>query len=127
MTRINLVDPGMLHDKHLLAEYRELPRVYGLVRDAIARGWTPDDPRIPGEFLLGKGHVTFFYNKLGWLNDRFDRLVYEGIRVRGWALRHTAPPDHDIPLWWFRMWEPRWQDIQLSTARILERMPKERT
>jgi len=35
MTRINLVDPSTLHSKHLLAEYRELPRVFGLVQQAL--------------------------------------------------------------------------------------------
>lgn len=35
MTRINLADPSTLHSKHLLAEYRELPRVFKLVEAAL--------------------------------------------------------------------------------------------
>lgn len=38
MTCINLVDPSTLHSKHLLAEYRELPRVFKLVEAAEKRG-----------------------------------------------------------------------------------------
>jgi hypothetical protein len=38
MTRINCIDPALLSDKHLGAEYRELPRIFNLVRDAIKRG-----------------------------------------------------------------------------------------
>lgn len=41
MTRINVIEPSRLSDQHLGAEYRELPRVFGLVRDAIARGERP--------------------------------------------------------------------------------------
>ncbi len=122
MTRINLIDPSELHDKHLLAEYRELPRVYGLVRAAIARGWTPDDPRIPIHFMLGTGHVTFFYNKLAWLTERYHRILYEGIKERGWALKHTAAPDDGIPIEWFGSWTPRPQDIELSLARITSKL-----
>lgn len=39
MTRINLVDPSTLHTKHLIAEYRELPRVFALAEAAAFRGF----------------------------------------------------------------------------------------
>ena len=34
MTRINVDPPAVLTDEHLLAEWRELPRVLGLALDA---------------------------------------------------------------------------------------------
>ena len=41
MTRINCIAPALLNNKHLLAEYRELPRVFGLVKKAIKNGYSP--------------------------------------------------------------------------------------
>ena len=37
MTRINVVDPSELHNKHLMGELHEITRVYGLVRKAQDR------------------------------------------------------------------------------------------
>jgi hypothetical protein len=125
MTRINLVPPETLHSKHLLAEYRELPRIFGLVLAAQQRGLTPATARIPPEFKLGTGHVTFFYDKLHWLADRFCKLTAE-CRRRGFNIQHTQVPtlvtaiDDD----WFGSWAPRPQDVALSHQRILEKMPK---
>lgn len=36
MTRINLTLVSELTDQHLIAEYRELPRVFGIVRKHVA-------------------------------------------------------------------------------------------
>ena len=123
MTRINLVPPETLHTKHLLAEYRELPRVFGLVVAAQARGLTPATAKISPHYVLGPGHVTFFYDKLSWLADRFDQLVIECMR-RGFGIKHLRPPEFDVDNHWCNDWTPRPEDIALSAARIAERMPK---
>gem|GEM_PF-2001583 len=36
MTRINLVSPSVLADQHLIAEWRELPRIFGSVKKKLA-------------------------------------------------------------------------------------------
>ena len=36
MTRINLINPEKLTDQHLLAEYRELPRIFWILRKKIS-------------------------------------------------------------------------------------------
>ena len=77
MTRINCVPVQELTDAHLGAEYRELPRIFALARAAYLRGELPTDPRNPTEYTLGKGHVRFFYARLGWLRKRFLELVAE--------------------------------------------------
>jgi len=60
MTRINCIPVEELHNKHLLVEYRELPRVFTLAHNAIEKGrWES-----PAAYVLGAGHVKFFYNKL---------------------------------------------------------------
>ena len=122
MTRINLVDVATLHPKHLLAEYRELPRVFGLAE----RAWLANDrvrPRIPPHYVLGTGHVVFFYDKLQWLISRFNLLVEECDK-RGYNITHYSVPDTYKPIAWLNDWTPRPEDIALSAARIAERMPK---
>lgn len=77
MTRINLVDPSHLTDKHLMAEYRELPRIFTAVLKLQEQGKTPSDVDIPERYVLGKGHVKFFYNKINWLERRYSCLFKE--------------------------------------------------
>ncbi len=68
MTRINCIPPwSELYPRQYLAaaEYRELPRIFALVREAIARGeQAPADRRNLIEYTLGTGHVRFFIR--GW-------------------------------------------------------------
>ena len=62
MTRINLIDPSLLCDKHLMAEYRELIRIPNAV---FGRKMEPKP--ITDDNVLGEGHVKFFSDKLTFL------------------------------------------------------------
>lgn len=116
MTRINCIPVEELHDKHLVAEYRELPRVYKLARVC---------PEAPTEYTLGKGHVKFFYNKLGWLLVRFNELVEE-MKRRGYKPKftHAELQDRWTPtndkLW--GTWTPTLEAQRLNRERIEERL-----
>lgn len=68
MTRINCIPPAELTDRHLLAEYRELPRVFRLARRC---------PDAPSEYVLGPGHVKFFYDKLLYIYNRAVEIYWE--------------------------------------------------
>jgi len=52
MTRVNLVDPSLLTDQHLRAEWHELPRVFTLAKAWHARGMPGE---LPETFRLGPG------------------------------------------------------------------------
>jgi len=54
MTRINLIDPSVLHSKHLVAEYREIVRVFALARKSQDE---MHKKKVPNEYTLGTGHV----------------------------------------------------------------------
>ena len=123
MTRINLVDPRTLHSKHLLAEYRELPRVFKLVLAAQQRGLTPDTASIPKQYVLGTGHVTFFYNKLHWLECRFLTLVEECL-ARNFSVQYYSVPGTYLDHHWWGDYTPTPEAIELNAARIKDRMPK---
>ncbi|RYD63982.1 MAG: endonuclease V [Verrucomicrobiaceae bacterium] len=122
MTRINVVAPTELSRQHLVAEYRELPRIFNLVRKAIERGERPDLLAIP-EYTLGRGHVRFFYPRLLYLADRQAALVAE-MQARGYAPFYTEHPTithADIPREWWSDWLPDEHAYAINRARIAER------
>ena len=83
MTRINLsVPPEKLTDKHLLAEHREIVRIPNCVRKG--RYSMKDQP---DQFTLGKGHVKFFYDKLGYLRLRYES-IYTEAKTRGFNVTY---------------------------------------
>jgi deoxyribonuclease (pyrimidine dimer) len=124
MTRINCVPVEDLHHKHLVAEYRELPRIFGLVFSAYKRGERAGH-KVPPKYLLGTGHVRFFYNKLAWLSGRFDLLVAEMLR-RGYSPKFTMSQretwQDKIPSSFWGEWSPGQDDIILNRGRINERL-----
>lgn len=122
MTRINCVDPQELSGKHLVAEYRELPRIFGLVNKAIDRGEKSYNFK-QKKYILGTGHCKFFYSKLQYLNIRHQELVQEMIN-RGYKpnfknnLKSEFP---DIPNDWWNDWIPDLDDIEVNRKRIKDR------
>lgn len=125
MTRINCIAAQELTGPHLVAEYRELPRIFALVRAAIARGEKPDDPRNPRAYTLGKGHVRFFYSRLGFLIKRQQSLIEEMLH-RGYkpSYQTTAHLIEDIPASWCADWQPDDKAICINRTRIAERLNK---
>lgn len=127
MTRINLVPPSELCRQHLVAEYREIARVFGLVRKAQTRGLTPSSIDIPDKYVLGPGHVKFFYIRLKFLSRRQMSLVCE-MQNRGYSPKFTSPEEllYDIDDHWFNDYEPTPDAIELSRRRIAEKLPVDR-
>ena len=123
MTRINCIPPSELTPAHLVAEYRELPRIFGLVRATIARGETPDDPRNPRDYRLGAGHVRFFYPRLGWLAERQAALIAE-MRARGYSPSFDSIDQltAGIPPEWLGGWQPDAAAQALNRGRITARL-----
>ena len=115
MTRINVLSPVHLLDQHLIAEYRELPRVFALARVA---------PSAPPYYTLGVGHMLFFYSRLGYLRRRHAALVAE-CRARGFVVNFPDPPaetDLQRVSGLSRDWEPTSADVRLNLTRLQERL-----
>jgi hypothetical protein len=75
MTRISVgVRAIELCDAHLIKERIELLRIPNAIKSGKA---VVKD--IPRSFTLGTGHVKFFYDKLGYLRERYDELTLECI------------------------------------------------
>ena len=124
VTRINCVPVFELHGKHLVAEYRELPRIYALSYKAHKRGEQPEDH--PDDYRLGKGHVKFFYSRLLYVRARQAELIAEMLR-RGFRPTFLTLPDLDLwPRSWQRNWEPEPRHHEINWQRIKENLSETR-
>jgi deoxyribonuclease (pyrimidine dimer) len=113
MTRVNCIPVGELTNKHVVAEYREILRF----RHAYPRTTSPS---IPSEYCLGKGHVTFFFDKGIYLLKRHSDLVAE-MQRRGYQTNFCL----DLSSWpevAMNDWCPDDDAMKINRDRILERI-----
>lgn len=119
MTRINIVPTKLLTDQHLVAEYREITMVAASLRRSLR---ITDELSIPHRYCLGKGHISFFYDKGQYLNIRYDLLVNEMLK-RGM----NPNADRTFPLSAFPLhlrgdWRPDIHDVVVIQSRISEKI-----
>lgn len=119
MTRINLVPVEDLKNKHLLAEYREMPMVPASLNRTLKSKKGLVRSRISKKYTLNAGHVYFFYDKGKFLDDRYSRIVEE-MKKRGW----NPDPNRIFPATIFKEnnlygdYEPSNDEINISNNRI---------
>lgn len=117
MTRINLIPVETLSDQHLLAEYREIPRMASFARKTVKK-----QQDIPVTFTLNKGHMTFFLDKAEFLEERHAVVTEECLR-RG--IKLTDPRPFEMfrnPKFRQKSWEPKEEEILVSKERIDEKL-----
>ena len=100
-----------------MAEYREIARVYELARQAYPRR---AEIKIPPAFVLGTGHVTFFYDKLGFVLARHALLIEE-MQRRGYGPQYLPPCPTSLPYDWLNGYAPTSEALRLSRERIANR------
>lgn len=124
MTRINVVPPSSLTREHLIAEYRELPRVFALAHKASQskKPWTSKQSPV---YTLNQGHCIFFYNKLKYLSNRHKSLVQE-MRRRGYQVNFTADLEEHwrplIPAGYWKDYSPTPEALAINQERINKRL-----
>lgn len=75
MTRINTIAPADLLDQHLFIEFREITRIATVHRHLTNR------ERVT-EYVLGTGHMKFFYDK-GWYCEKRLNALQDELKRRG--------------------------------------------
>jgi deoxyribonuclease (pyrimidine dimer) len=122
MTRINVVPVETLSRQHLIAEYREITRVPGNLKASLSRKSKPFSmSEIPSQYVLGTGHVKHFFDKMQYLETRFQQLVTEMIR-RGYSPSYMdSSIFRDVPTRFYNDYTPTPEAIALNIARIKER------
>lgn len=122
MTRINIIDPSLLADQHLVAEYRETAMVPAALKRTLRSKSGYSAKRVPSRYTLNAGHVTFFYNKLKYLDDRYEDLIEEMMR-RGMRPDLTRVLNFDgIPQIHFGEWVPSASEQKIVIDRITMRL-----
>ena len=127
MTRINVVPVEELTNKHLMGEYHEITRVFGLVKKAKARKINKynfhEKVNPPTEYTLGTGHVKFFYDKLGFILKRYHRLGDE-LASRGYNVQPLSENalTEGLDAFWMGSYEPTPEALKINRERIQERL-----
>ena len=119
MTRINLIPVEELSDQHLIAEYRELPRV---VKQKVNIDSAPE------KYTLGRGHVKWAKLHLVFTLYRYYSLCNE-MDYRGFSLRYSPDELYFCAIEQAYGSEYRWlhyvptkEDVELSRNRIIEKI-----
>lgn len=115
MTRINLIDPSELADQHLFAEFREIKMIPKSLRRSLRAAWQREFDKndsndfseqraklamdavlakVPPNYTLNTGHVSFFYDKGEYLRKRYAQLKEE-LRKRGINFDESSKLDPD--------------------------------
>lgn len=117
MTRISVgVRAIELCDAHLIKERIELLRIPNAIKSGKA---VVKD--IPRSFTLGVGHVKFFYDKLGYLRERYDELTLECIE-RDFNITDFSDSFLDLPSNLCNNYEERDIDRKIVVERVNERL-----
>lgn len=128
MTRINVVPPTELTNEHLMAEYHELPRIFSLVRSRISKGHKAYIVRLeaPDYYVLGKGHMLFFYTRCQFLIDRFTALAGElldrGYNIDLGLYNDILDSAITLPDEWLGNYEPDDWALVANRERIQDRL-----
>jgi len=117
MTRINAGVPVReLTKAHVLAEHREIKRI----PNCIVKGrYSMKDQ--PSEFTLGTGHVKFFYDKCGYLKNRYEELYARCIELN-MNVTYFGGAWDNVPKEFMGDYIPTDRDRKIIRARIKERL-----
>ena len=126
MTRINLVPVQDLADQHLFAEWREIKMVPAALRRSLKTRNKGDIlAGVPRRYTLNKGHVTFFFNKMKFLTERYKLLSDELVKreYRLGSGDDFAEFTYDIPGEFTHVeWQPGAKEVAVNVERILLRI-----
>ena len=107
----------------LLGEYKEITRVFTLVRNAQERGKNRWNIGAPVKYTLGTGHMKFFADKLKYVLWRYNELTKEMIN-RGYNPSPVPYKDliNGIDSSWFKDYTPTEAAMKINRKRIQDRL-----
>jgi deoxyribonuclease (pyrimidine dimer) len=120
--RINVVKPEYLMDQHLIAEYGEIQNMMlAYYRRSMKTKIPFDWASVPEKYTLNKGHAKFFYNKMGFVIERFNSVVKE-MHHRGFNTNLLELDYSEIPIKNMGSYIVTEEDIQVNLERITQRI-----
>lgn len=111
------VDPKLLTDQWLIAEQVELLMIPGMLRKLNFKINNP----IPDHFVMGKGHMTFWFNKLKYLQKRHE-IVKEEVRRRGFKATDRTMWLDKFPIELCNSWSPNMSDTLKLRSRLTDKI-----
>jgi deoxyribonuclease (pyrimidine dimer) len=123
MTRINVVPVNELCNQHMFAEWREMPRLVGNLKQSLSRKKPFSMDEISPSYILGTGHVKFFYDKFQFLYNRHVELT-KALIDKGYDIQPDSKILKSVDDEWFNDWKPSNVDLKLNRQRIKDRMPE---
>lgn len=124
MTRINVIPVKELCNQHLFAEWREMPRIVDSLTKSLSRKKLFNEKEIPERYVLGKGHVKFFYDKFKFLHKR-HMLITKELLKRGYVLsKKDSNIFKKVEQIRYKDWYPSEEEIKINRERVLSRIPK---
>jgi deoxyribonuclease (pyrimidine dimer) len=118
MTRVNILSPRRLTDQHLIAERLELTWVLSSAKRSLeSKHGLATHPT----YTLGKGHISFFHDKLGYIRDRFNELTEEMV-ARGMQPKMSWPDDSWVPQDMKKSYTPTPAAVDIIIGRIKQRL-----
>lgn len=125
MTRVNIIPVQELTDQHLFAEYREITRLFALVKQACDK--YPINTvlkKVVPTYRLSTGHVVFFYDKLDFIERRYFELKDEVLK-RGFNI--TLKDDitefrQIIDKRFYNDFTPNKNDMAINIERLIEKI-----
>lgn len=119
--RINVIHPKYLTDQHLIAEYREMKMsTYNYIRSKRSKLGI-DKSRISQKYTLNEGHGYMWYDKFGYINERFNTIVQE-MKGRGYQTNFDKLNFSGVDAEAFGDFHPTQEDKRINLDRILERL-----
>lgn len=120
MTRTNVIPVQELERPHLIAEYREIVRVFDIARKAQ---YEIHKKKIPYLYTLGTGHCLFFIDKLKYITERYNSLCTE-MTARGYVCNRVEQSELELGIDRSLFWDytPTDAALVLNRARINERL-----
>lgn len=123
MTRINILPVKELYDQHLIAEYREITMVPAALNRTLKSKNGIDKTKISPNYILGKGHVYFFYNKGKYLYKRYSQIIKE-MKRRGFNCNSNRkfPKQIFMKNNLYNDWVPTLEDYKIIRIRINDKI-----
>jgi len=115
--RINIIEPRLLADQHLVAEYREIKMLPKSLLRTINSKSGFDVKKISKKYTLNKGHGYFFYNKLSFIIKRFNDLLKE-MEYRKFQTNFKEIPMENIPINLHNDYQPNKDEMIVNIERI---------
>lgn len=129
MTRVNVVPVDELTKEHAFGEYKEVLRVFGGTKRALAKYpnriafYKAYRDKIPADYTMGTGHVLHFYDKLMYIAERYQQLC-EWRKVRGYRYTPISIEElvDGLPSFVLQSYTPTENALRLNRERIAERL-----